>query len=216
MRERIRQIGQAWGQLMQVDPAARWWIFGAVVLGVAVGVVAGWLVGWWWGLPMALLLGALAGLLVFGRRMQRAQFAALDGQLGAAAAVLNQLRGQWFVTPAVSYNKQQDMVHRAIGRCGIVLVGEGSRQRVKGLLAKERKRYARVFKDVPVHTVVVGDGEDEVELKRLQAELTRLPRKLSKTEPPRLERKMAALDQGPGIPGGVDPNAARRGRPRPR
>jgi hypothetical protein len=53
------------------------------------------------------------------------------------------MRGQWFVTPAVAVNAKQDMVHRVVGRCGVVLVGEGAPQRVKGLLAKERKRLSR-------------------------------------------------------------------------
>jgi hypothetical protein len=48
----------------------------------------------------------------------------------------------------VAVNAKQDMVHRVVGRCGIVLVGEGAPQRVKGLLAKERKRMQRVVGEV--------------------------------------------------------------------
>jgi len=46
------------------------------------------------------------------------------GSARAAAAVLQNMRGNWRVTPAVQYSKEQDLVHRVIGRPGIVLVGE--------------------------------------------------------------------------------------------
>lgn len=218
MRERIRQLWQVWSQLRQVDPRATLWIALAALLGALVGVAVGWLIGWWWALGFVPLLAAMSGMIVFSRRAQKAQYAAIEGQVGAAAAILNTMRGQWFVSPATAFTKQQDLVHRVVGRCGVVLVGEGSRQRVKGLLAKERKRLKRVTGDVPVHTVLVGDDKDhdEVPLTKLQAHLTRLPRKLKKTEVPKLERKLKPLDKAPPIPPGVDPNTANRPRPKPR
>ena len=89
---------------------------------------------------MALLTGVLVALIVFNIRARRAMYGAIEGQLGAAAAVLQQMRGAWLVTPAVAMNGKQDLVHRVVGRPGVVLVGEGAAQRVKGLLAQERKR----------------------------------------------------------------------------
>lgn len=218
MRERFRQLRLVWGQLRQVDPRAPLWIGVAALVGVLVAVGISWLIGWWWAIAVVPLSGALSAMLVFSRRAQRAQYAALDGQIGAAAAVLNTMRGQWFVSPAVAFNKQQDLVHRVVGRCGVVLVGEGSRQRVKGLLARERKRLSRVTGDIPLHTVVVGEDKDkdEVPINKLQAHLTKLPRKLKKTEVPRIERKLKPLDKAPPVPPGVDPKAGNKPRPKPR
>ena len=218
MRERIRQLRLVWSQLRQVDPRATLWIGLAALLGALVGVALSWLIGWWWAIGFVPLLASMNGMIVFSRRAQKAQYAAIEGQVGAAAAILNTMRGQWFISPAVAFNKQQDLVHRVVGRCGVVLVGEGSRQRVKGLLVKEQKRLNRVTGDVPVHTVIVGDDKDkdEVPLNKLQGYLTKLPRKLKKTEVPKLERKLKPLDKAPPIPPGVDPNLANRPRPKPR
>jgi hypothetical protein len=216
VKERFRQLALAWGQLKQIDPKAIIWIGVAALVGVLLGVGIAFLLGPWWGAPLGLLFSGIFALAVFNRRMQKAQYSAIDGQVGAAAAVLNTMRGQWFVTPAVAFNKQQDLVHRVVGRPGVVLVGEGSRQRVKGLLAKERKRLNRVLGETPLHSVLVGEGDDEVELRKLQAHLTKLPRKLKKTEVPKLERKLKPLDKGPAVPPGIDPNVANRPRPKPR
>lgn len=219
MRERIRQLRLVWSQLRQVDPRAMIWVGVAALVGALLAVGVSWfIVGWWWAIALVPLFAIMGAMIVFSRRAQKAQYAALDGQIGAAAAVLNTMRGQWFVSPAVAFNKQQDLVHRVVGRCGVVLVGEGSRQRVKGLLARERKRLSRVTGDIPLHTVVVGEDKDkdEVPINKLQGHLTKLPRKLKKTEVPKIERKLKPLDKAPPIPPGVDPNAVNKPRPKPR
>lgn len=220
MRDRLRQFGQVWTQLRQLDDR--------FVLYVALGGLVGLLVGVGLGfvippdplisMPLFGLIFALLGaLLVFNRRVQKVQYSAIEGQPGAAAAVLESMRGQWFVTPAVAVTAKQDMVHRLVGRCGVVLVGEGKGQRVKGLLAKEKKRLSRFVGDVPVNTIVVGDDEGEVPLKRIQVTITKLPRRLKKTEVPKLERKLKPIDRGPPVPKGIDPMAAsNRKRPKPR
>lgn len=218
MKERLQQIRLAWGQLREVDPKARGMVLAGALVGLLVGAGLGLLINVWVAIPIAILTAVLGGMVVFSRRVQKAQFAAIEGHPGAAAAVLQQLRGQWFVTPAVAVNAKQDLVHRVVGRCGIVLVAEGSSpQRVKTLLGKEKKRVGRVAGDVPVHTVIVGDGENgTVALNKLQFTMNKFTRELSKTEVPKLERRLVALDRGPAIPGGIDPNMARRPRPKPR
>ncbi|GGI03717.1 DUF4191 domain-containing protein [Egicoccus halophilus] len=218
MKERFAQIRLAWGQLKQVDPKAPAMIAAGALIGLLVGALLGLLINPWVAIPFALLFTFMGAMVVFNRRLQKAQFSAIEGHPGAAAAVLQQMRGQWFVTPAVAVNAKQDLVHRVVGRCGIVLVGEGgSKQRVKGLLAKERKRLSRVAGDAPLHTIVVGDGSDDtVALKKLQFTMNKLDRELKKTEVPKLERRLKPLDKAPPIPQGIDPNMARRPRPRPR
>ncbi len=166
------------------------------------------------GTLLAIMLAALVALIIFGRRSQAAQYGMIEGQPGAAAAVLNTMRGQWFVTPAVAFNKKQHLVHRVIGRCGVVLVGEGtSHARVKALLAQERKKVSRAIGDVPLNTIQVGNGEGETSLKQLQFALTKLPRELSKTEVPKLERKLVPLDKGNmPIPQGYVPRPGKKMR----
>jgi hypothetical protein len=204
--------------LRQVDSKAVPLILLGGTAGILLGVGFGFLIPGIWAMPLfALMFGLLGALIVFNRRAQKAQYAAIEGQTGAAAAVLNVMRGQFFVTPAVAVNAKQDMVHRVVGRCGIVLVGEGSGQRVKGLLAKERKRLKRVSGDVPITTIIVGDADGQVPIKKLQGRVTKLPRKLRKNEVPKLERKLKPLDPGAPVPKGIDPMAVMgRKRPKPR
>jgi hypothetical protein len=68
----------------------------------------------------------LATTFFFGKIAENAAYSSIAGQVGAAASVLNAIRGAWFVTPAVGVDKNQNMVHRVVGRPGIILVGEGS------------------------------------------------------------------------------------------
>ena len=128
---------------------------------------------------LGLLLSFLAMAIVFGRRAEHAAFGQMEGQPGAAAAVLDNMKRGWTTTPAVAMNRSQDVVHRAVGKPGIVLVAEGNPNRVKGLLAAEKKKMARIVADVPVHDILVGKGEGEVELKKLRTTMLKLPRVLT-------------------------------------
>src|SRR6478752_7688887 len=48
---------------------------------------------------------------------------------------------------------------------------EGKPNRVRPLLAAEKKKMSRVVGDIPVHDIVVGNGEGEIPLKKLQIHL---------------------------------------------
>ncbi|MDI3387231.1 DUF4191 domain-containing protein [Streptomyces sp. B-S-A8] len=151
---------------------------GIVTFGVLLGI--GFLIGY----PVYLgILGALLAFLamaiVFGRRAEKAAFGQMEGQPGAAAAVLDNVGRGWTTTPAVAMNRSQDVVHRAVGKAGIVLIGEGNPNRLKGLLAAEKKKMARIVVDVPVHDFVVGNGEGQVPLKKLRTTMLKLPRVLA-------------------------------------
>jgi hypothetical protein len=194
---RIAQIRTAYRMTRKADPLVGW-----VTLAWALGVFAVFLViGLLIGLPVYLgLLGAASGFLaatiVFGRRVERTAFAQLEGQTGAAAAVLNTLRRGWTVTPAVGVTRNQDVVHRVVGRPGIVLVGEGAPTRVGNLVANERKRTARVVgPDIPIYEIVAGDGEGEIPLRKLQRHVMRLPRNLRPGEVGEVNKRLRALPQ---------------------
>jgi hypothetical protein len=128
---------------------------------------------------LGFLLAFLAMAIVFGRRAERAAFGQMEGQPGAAAAVLENIGRGWTTTPAIAMNRNQDVVHRAVGKAGVVLVAEGNANRLKGLLAAEKKKMARVMPEVPVHDVIVGDGEGEVPLKKVRTTLLKFPRVLT-------------------------------------
>jgi hypothetical protein len=176
---RLKQIVQTYQMTRRVDSKVGLVLtaVGVVTFGVilALGFVIGHPV---YAGVLGLLLAFLAMAIVFGRRAERAAFGQLEGQPGAAAAVLENVGRGWSVTPAVAMNKNQDVVHRAVGKAGIVLVGEGNPNRLKGLLAAEKKRMARVVFDVPVRDIVVGNSEGQVPLKKVRTTLLKLPRVL--------------------------------------
>jgi hypothetical protein len=211
-RQRLGQIGQAFNQTREVDSRLVPWVagvgLGILALCMLLGVL---LVRPVMGTVLGVLLGALGAMSVFGRRMQRAQYAALDGQPGAAAAVLQSLRGNWRVTPAVAFTRKQDFVHRVVGRAGVIVVGEGSRARVAQLLKQEHRRISRAAGDAPVHEVSVGDTDGQVPLSKLQSHVTKLPRKLKRGAVDDLETRLSALrDQNLPIPKGPIPYTKKR------
>jgi len=153
----------------------------------------------------------LVTLIVFGRRAQGSAYRQVEGQPGAAAWVLEGMRGNWRVDSGVAGTAQMDAVHRVLGRPGIVLVAEGSPQRVKGLLAQEKKRLARVVGDTPIYDVSVGDGEGQVSLRKLSQHVMKLPRNLSPAEVNALTKRIAALGgQRMPVPGGPLPGGRTR------
>ena len=125
--------------------------------------------------------------------MQRNVYSKAEGQPGAAGWALDNLRGQWRVTPGVAGTTHLDAVHRMVGRPGIVLVGEGAPHRVRGLIAQEKKKIARVAGDTPIYDVIVGTGEGDLRLAKLNRYLIKLPANLSKQEVSVLDKKLAAL-----------------------
>ena len=119
-------IGQAYTLTRKNDPKLPWVMLIAFVVVAAVVELVGILLGSpFLFLPLAVLLGLLAALVVFGRRAQGTAYRQVEGQPGAAAWVLEGMRGDWRVTSGVAGTAQLDAVHRVLGRPGIVLVGRG-------------------------------------------------------------------------------------------
>lgn len=165
---------------------------------------------------LGVLLGVLAAIMVFSRRFQKVAYGQVEGRPGAAASLIQGMRGGWRVTPAVQMNRNSDLVHRVVGRAGIVLVAEGRGRGPRDLLANEVRRVRRVAGDTPVHDIVVGDGEGEVPLRKLQMHITRLPRSLKSAEIAALDARLKALSASGGmpIPKGPMPTRAPRGKVR--
>jgi hypothetical protein len=149
---------------------------------------------WIFDVITAVLFGLLAVMIVFGRRAQKAQYAQIEGRPGAAAAALNTLRKGWKVEPGIAFNKNQDLVHRVVGPPGIVLIGEGSPNRLKSLLATERRKHERVASETPIFEVVSGDSEGAVPVPKLARHVTKLGRNIKPAEMTDVLMRLKALD----------------------
>ncbi|MBV9292025.1 MAG: DUF4191 domain-containing protein, partial [Frankiales bacterium] len=183
------------------DPKLPLKVFGPALLVLGVLVAVGILIGH----PimfsiLAVPAGVLTGTALFGRRATASMYSQVEGQPGAAASVLQSLRGEWRVTPAVAFNRNMDLVHRVIGRPGVVLVAEGTSQaQLRQLLTDQKRRVGRVAPETPIYEVVVGDGEGQVPLRRLQSHMMRLPRNVGRKDVNGLEARMKALG-GTNVP----------------
>jgi uncharacterized protein DUF4191 len=202
-KEHDKQVGLiclAWFLVVGLTVGAVFWLLIHPLAGVIVGIPS----------------GLLASLVVFGRRAERSAYAQVEGQPGAAAAALGVLRRGWKVQPAVAVTKNQDLVHRVVGRPGVVLIGEGNPARVRNLLAVEKKKHARVVGETPIYDILVGEeGDDAVPVKKLSKHIMKLPRNIAPADVTDLLNRLKALDamrpQMP-VPKGPMPTSMRQAR----
>ncbi|GAA4479304.1 DUF4191 domain-containing protein [Rhodococcus olei] len=211
-KERRTQLWQAFQLQRKEDKLLLPLMIGSVVGLAVVFFLVGLIFGiQWFLLPVGILLGVLAAFVIFGRRVQRTVYGKADGQAGAAAWALDNLQGGWRVTNSIAGTTQLDAVHRVIGRPGVILVAEGSPQRVKSLLAQEKKKTARLVGDTPIYDIVVGNEDGQVPLAQLQKYLTKLPRNIDTKRMDTIEARLAALGTrgGPAMPKGPIPGGAK-------
>lgn len=176
---RFQTFRDAYKVTKSVKPWIGAGIFGVFAITWAIGISTGIVIGHpiylgFVSLPVAVL----AAMFFFTRIASSAAYASIEGQMGAGASVLMAIRKGWVTTPAVAVTKNQDMVHRSIGRAGIVLTGEGT-PAVRAMLQDEHRKSERFAPGVPVTEIYVGDGEGQVPLRKLQKKVTKLPKKLS-------------------------------------
>jgi hypothetical protein len=217
IRSTLSSLAQNWSMTQKVYrflplEVGGLFLLTTLVVAIPIGLFLNWLTA----IILAIPMGLLAGTYWFSRRAMRAAYRQIEGQPGAAAAVIQSLRGgNWLVTPAVAANKSQDIITRVVGKPGVVLVSEGPSNRVVPMLANERKRTARWLPDVPIYEIQVGNEEGQVPLTKLQKSLTKLPRNLRGGEITEMRRRLDALGNAASsmpIPKGPMPTSARQVR----
>jgi hypothetical protein len=222
---RLKQMWSVFQMTRRYDSTAPWLMLLAflapVVLALAFAI---WLSeGNGFTIALWVVAGALAGLLlamiILGRRAERAAYSQIDGQPGAVGAVLRSgLRGGWVGNemPVAVNGKTQDAVYRAVGRGGIVLIGEGDPDRAERMLKDEERKVTRVLPNVPIRHLTVGHGDDSVELHRLAAALRKSKKVLTKPEVLAVSNRLNSLQNSLPIPKGIDPMKVRAQRGRMR
>ena len=193
----FKQLREAYKVTKSQKPwigAAMAFIFLAIL---SIGVITGSLVGNSIGTTiysgfLAAPLALLGATLFFSIIANKAAYESIEGVAGAGASVLMAIRRGFTTTPMVAVNKQQDMVHRSVGRAGVVLVGEGSNA-VRSLLNDEVKKTERYVPGVPITTLIVGEGDDRIPLPKLQRKMKRLPKKLNKVQMREVRNRLKAV-----------------------
>jgi Domain of unknown function (DUF4191) len=208
--QRLRQIGMVFSFTAKRDKLFVPLVAAAVVLPLAiVGVLfaLGILGVLWW--AAGVLLALLLVMVVLNLRSNKAMMVEIEGQPGAAAQLVKQMRGDWRVSEAVAATTQFDMVHLVVGRPGVILIGEGNPGRVRGLLGQEKRRLAKVIGSTDLRDFIIGNGEGEVPIGKLRVTLMKLPRTITGREVNALDTRLRALTSRPQMPKGAIPKSMR-------
>jgi hypothetical protein len=207
-------------------PWLPWAQIAILIGGILIGLVVGYLIPplqWWtlllWGIT-GLMLGVLAAMFLMTRLSTSAMYTKIDGMPGATGHVISTSLGRrWQAsdTPVGINPKTQEAVYRAVGRGGIVVVGEGARGRLTRLINEERSKAQRVANGVPVTVLYVGHGDDEVAISDLAKTIKKIPKAIDKATMGAVIRRIESVSQSLSslpIPKGIDPTKVRAQRPR--
>ena len=207
---RLKQIGMVFSFTAKRDKL----FIPLVVVGVIVPLAAVAVLilvlgaGWMWA-PVGVMMALLAVMIVLNLRSNKAMMIEAEGQPGASASIVETMRGDWRVTPAVASTTQLDMVHLVIGRPGVILLGEGNPQRVRQLIGQEKRRLSKVIGTAELRDFTVGNGEGEIPLAKLRVTLMKLPRTITGKDVNALDKRLKALSARPQLPKGAIPKNMR-------
>lgn len=221
---RVRQYQHLYKTTAEVDPKLNLWLAGGALAGVALALLLGLPFAMHWAMVVlfALTFAVMAVLLVLVWRAKKGAFTRYKGQPGSAEVAMSMLnKKKYTYTSAVAFNREMDMVHRVVGPCGVVLIGEGTQPaRLRAMLGAEAKRHERVLYGIPVTSLVMGDGQGQTPLADLQKAIEKLPKTVQPAQQTAIQLKLKTLDssrpkvplpKGP-LPNVKGANRAMRGR----
>lgn len=209
---RPKQMIEVFKRTKEYDPQLVWLMIGggalALLAMVALGIVLG---SWLMYSILGVFLGVVAALWVLLLRAKKANYRRYHGEAGSAEVALAELnQKKWTMSMAITMDRSMNMVHRAVGPAGIVLVAEGEQStKAKQLLTSETRRHEQVAYGIPVTAIMLGDKTDEVPLESLAKQIKRLPKSVSSPMLTEVKQRLKALDairpKAP-IPRGPMPN----------
>lgn len=219
---RIRQMIEIYRTTKVHDTNLPWILLLCFIAPILVAVLLAWLLpGSWFAWVLWPITGVLVGILlvmiVLGRRAEHTAYEQISGRPGAVGAVVQSaLRRSWRGSEVpVAINRAQDAVYRVVGRGGVVLISEGSKQRTQRMAADEERKVKRALRNVAVVHLYVGPDGDGVPLPKLSRTLVKLKTVMSRAEVDAVHSRLSSLQSTPvGIPKGMDPNRVRSQRPR--
>lgn len=214
----IKQIRESYRLTRQVDPKLNLWLIGTwlLVTAAVTGLGLAFRTQWYWALPMGILMGITAALLLLTQRTKKGTYTRYKGQPGAGEVPLSMLnKKKWTVNPAITITPQQDCIHRVVGAPGVILMGDGNPARLKNALASEARRHQQVLYGINVETFQMGDGEGEVPMEKVAGYIKRLPKAFDEVQLEEVESRLKALDamkQRVPLPKGPMPTSTKGAR----
>ncbi|MGL4831482.1 MAG: DUF4191 domain-containing protein, partial [Propionibacteriaceae bacterium] len=199
-----RQIKETYKATVEADPGAKPLLW-ASTLGPILGMIALGIVlmltvhmHWLW-LIVLVTLGAMLALVIGSRilmsRAKAASFKRYDGQAGSGELALRMLdTKKWYTETGIAFTKNQDMVHRALGPGGLILIGEGEPGRLKSLLATEAKRHEAALYSIKPQIISIGKGAGQIPLDQVAKHISKLPKTLTPGQIDEANKRLKALD----------------------
>jgi hypothetical protein len=206
---RLRQIGMVFSFTAKRDKLFIPLVIAAVLLPLIGGTLLVTFGGTWVWLVVSVMAALVLAMAVLSVRSNKAMMIEAENQPGAAASIVENMRGDWRVTPGLASTTQMDFVHLIIGKPGVILLGEGNPSRVRGLLGQEKRRLSKVIGSAELRDFTVGHDEGQVPIAKLRVTLMKLPRTLSGKEVNALEVRLKALSARPQMPKGAIPKNMR-------
>ena len=217
----LRQMKQLYDFTRADDPQVTWWLIGAFAIPfVAIIVIAFFLKLHWFTWIMTVILafmvGVLAATFVLSRRSETVGYKKIEGNPGAAGAVLQSLSKRIFTfseQPVWVDPRTKDMIWRGTSLYGVYLVSEGPTKRVAKAIESEKAKIRRVTKGSEIRIIVINAGNDEGQThisKLNKAMRKRYKKPLTADELEHLNGRLRTLERmgGMGVPAGIDPYAA--------
>ncbi|HEY2795376.1 MAG TPA: DUF4191 family protein [Micromonosporaceae bacterium] len=160
---------------------------------------------------VTMVFASLAALLsVLNVRSRNVWLHTAEETPGAAAQVIESFRGDYRVSAALAATMQGDMVHLVLSKKGVVLVGEGPNPgKVRQMIGQEKRRLAKVIGTAQMTDLVVGNGEGEVPMRKLQRTLQTMPNAITPKDVNALDVRLKALTARPQMPKGAIPKNMR-------
>lgn len=195
---RMRQLKESYTVTAQYDKPLPWILLAAGLGTVAVFVGIGFLLNspLLWGI-VGISAGLLVAMLIFVRRAKGAAYKRYEGQAGSAEVALQMLPKKWSYTPVITATRNRDsvdVIHRAIGPGGLLLIGEGDAKALKAQLASEKRKHEQVSYGVTVQVVQMGKGAGQVPLDKLLDHIKKLPKQLTPAKVVEVQSRLRALD----------------------
>lgn len=220
-RRWYHQVWEVFKDVRAQQPSILWIMLGVIVVGAGLGYLIAWLVVGTvayaiFGTLTGLMFGVLGAMIILTRRAEKFAYERIEGRPGAVSAVLDTIKRGWNIEPEpVAFDaRNQDLVFRAVGRPGVVLISEGPSHRVAKLLEGEKRKVQRVVPHVPVTFIEVGRGEGQVPLPQLVKVIRKQKKAVKAPIVPEISKRLRALQhmRGLPVPKGIDPNRARPDR----
>ena len=162
----------------------------------------------------AVVAGVLVAGIIMTRRSTAVIYSQYANEMGRVSLVIGNITRKTYKgsNQPIAIQRPDNMVFRAIGPAGVVLIGEGSATKTRGMLEDEKRKVQRVAPGAHIETIYCSENGDGIALAKLHNHVLKLKRKMNRAEIAVVNSRLSSLGMNLPIPKGIDPNKARAGR----